>query len=149
MVKDSVKKMGTCIFCDIIKQKVSCFEVYRDEYVTAFLDINPVTSGHTLIIPNKHIERLDYLDEPGLSNALMSSLIKVSQILIKSGICDDFTVLSDNGDQAQQDIKHIHFHIIPRHSDENFSFKLYTDHIAAEKNNLLQIWEKIKRKQID
>ncbi|MCJ2145784.1 HIT domain-containing protein [Bacillus sp. B19-2] len=53
--------MDKCIFCEIVSQKISSYEVYKNDDVTAFLDINPVTSGHTLIIPNKHIERLDHI----------------------------------------------------------------------------------------
>ena len=73
----------------------------------------------------------------------MDCLIKVPQILIHSGICDDYTILSDNGHFAQQDIKHLHFHVIPRHMNEKFEFKLNTDFTAAEKSNLLSVWRKI------
>ncbi|MFN2747225.1 HIT domain-containing protein [Bacillus sp. z60-18] len=48
--------MCTCIFCDIAKQNVHCYEVYKNEHITSFLDLNPITNGHTLIIPNQHIE---------------------------------------------------------------------------------------------
>ena len=50
-------KMDKCIFCQIVSQKISSFEVYKNEDVTAFLDINPVTSGHTLIISRTRDER--------------------------------------------------------------------------------------------
>ncbi|MCY7966008.1 HIT domain-containing protein [Bacillus haynesii] len=136
-------EMDKCIFCEIVSRKISSFEVYKNDYVTAFLDINPVTCGHTLIIPNKHIERLDHINDPHLSNEIMDSLIKVPQILIHSGICDDYTILSDNGHFAQQEIKHLHFHVIPRHLNEKFEFKLNTDFTAAKKSNLFSIWKKI------
>ncbi|MEH6972477.1 MULTISPECIES: HIT domain-containing protein [Bacillus] len=138
--------MDKCIFCDIVSQKVSCFEIYKNDFVTAFLDINPISCGHTLIIPNLHIERLDQINDPSLSNALMNSLINVPQILINSGICKDYTILSDNGHFAQQDIKHLHFHIIPRYMNEKFELKLDTDYTAAKKNNLLSVWKNIVRR---
>jgi len=137
--------MEKCVFCEIVKQNISCFEVYKNEYTTAFLDVNPIASGHTLIIPNKHIERLDQLSDPSISNAIIDSLIKVPQILINSGLCDDYTILSDNGHFAQQDIKHLHFHVIPRHANEKCVFQLDTDDTAAKKNNLLSVWGKIVR----
>ncbi|MEC1501307.1 HIT domain-containing protein [Bacillus sonorensis] len=138
--------MGKCIFCEIVNQNISCFEVYKNDYITAFLDINPIAYGHTLIIPNKHIERLDHLNDPSLSNAIMDSIIKVPQILINSGLCEDYTILSDNGHFAQQEIKHLHFHVIPRHANEKCVFQLDTDYTAAKKNNLLSVWQKIVRR---
>ncbi|WP_088272873.1 HIT domain-containing protein [Bacillus sonorensis] len=122
-----MSEMDKCIFCDIVRQKISCFEIYKNDFVTAFLDINPISYGHTLIIPNNHIERLDHLNDPSLSKALMNSLINVPQILINSGVCEDYTILSDNGHFAQQDIKHLHFHVIPRHVNEKLEFKLDTE----------------------
>ncbi|WP_259331040.1 HIT domain-containing protein, partial [Bacillus sonorensis] len=68
-----MSEMDKCIFCDIVRQKISCFEIYKNDFVTAFLDINPISYGHTLIIPNNHIERLDHLNDPSLSKALMNS----------------------------------------------------------------------------
>ena len=136
--------MSICIFCDIINKKIPCYEIYKNDFVTAFLDINPIASGHTLIIPNKQIERLDYIDEPIISNELMNSLIEVSKVLINSGICEDYTVITDNGDSAQQDIKHVHFHIIPRRKDEKFRINLDTDPVAAERTSLFKTWEIIK-----
>ncbi|ASB89192.1 HIT domain-containing protein [Bacillus sonorensis] len=138
-----MSEMDKCIFCDIVRQKISCFEIYKNDFVTAFLDINPISYGHTLIIPNNHIERLDHLNDPSLSKALMNSLINVPQILINSGVCEDYTILSDNGHFAQQDIKHLHFHVIPRHVNEKLEFKLDTDYTAANKNNLLSLWKNI------
>ncbi|MGP3607648.1 HIT family protein [Anoxybacteroides rupiense] len=139
-----MSKMKKCVFCEIVNGTSPCYEVYKDDYVTAFLDINPVSIGHTLIVTNKHIERLDNIKDNQIANALMNSLIIVSKKLIKSSICKDFTVLQDNGYWAQQDIKHIHFHIIPRHKDEKIVLKLETDFVAAENKNLLKTWEKIK-----
>lgn len=138
--------MNKCVFCDILNNKIPCFDIYKNEHVTAFLDINPISPGHILIIPNKHIERLEHIDDRIISNALMESLIHIPKILIKAGICEDFTVLSDNGNNAQQEIKHTHFHIIPRHKNEKLSFD--TDNNAAEKNNLLNVWKIIKNTRV-
>ncbi|MFN2747226.1 HIT domain-containing protein [Bacillus sp. z60-18] len=73
----------------------------------------------------------------------MNALIKIPQILIQSGICEDYTILSDNGEHAQQDIKHVHFHVIPRHLHEKPVFRLETNCHAAKRSSLFSVWQKI------
>lgn len=51
--------MNNCIFCKIVKGEAPSYTIYQDEVATAFLDINPVTMGHILVVPNKHFNRLD------------------------------------------------------------------------------------------
>ena len=92
--------------------------------------------GHILVIPNKHFTRLDTINDEEIMKGLMNALIKVSNQLIASGICNDFTILNDNGINAQQDIMHTHFHIIPRHRNEKIELKLPTDKDAATTEKL-------------
>lgn len=70
---------------------------------------------------------------------LMNSIIKVSKILISSGICYDFTLLQDNGIHAQQDIMHTHFHIIARHPEEKIKIQLPTDKEISSEEKLKKI----------
>ena len=136
--------MEQCIFCGIVKKEKSAYIIYEDEIVTAFLDINPIALGHTLVIPNKHFARLDAINDEKVMQGLMSALVKVSNMLVKAGLCEDFTVLNDNGVNAQQDIMHIHFHIIPRHRNENIELKLPTNKEIATKEKLLFAYNLIK-----
>ncbi len=128
--------MENCIFCGIVRGEISSYTVFKDEIATAFLDINPVALGHILVIPNKHFDRLDTINDEEIMKGLMNALIKVSNLLITSGICNDFTILNDNGINAQQDIMHTHFHIMPRHHNEKIELKLPTDKEVANTEKL-------------
>lgn len=136
--------MGNCVFCGIVKKEISSYIIYKDEVVTAFLDINPVALGHTLVIPNEHFNRLDTIKDGEVMKSLMHALIKVSNLLINSGVCMDFTILSDNGVSAQQDIMHAHFHIIPRHDNEKIELKLPTNKEASDEEDLKYIYTLLK-----
>lgn len=138
-----MKILKECIFCNIVNKKSSAHIIFQDEYVTSFLDINPITKGHTLLIPNQHIERLDLIEDEELAYHLMGSLIKVSNILIESGICEDFSIVQDNGEQADQDVHHLHFHIIPRYIMDGVSLNLETNKIYSSKENLYNTWKEI------
>lgn len=119
--------MKNCIFCRIVRGEASSYTIYKNEIATAFLDINPMTTGHVLVIPNKHFNRLDSINDEEIMKGLMEVIIRVSNLLITSGICSDFTLLQDNGINANQDVMHTHFHIIPRHQNEKIKFILPTD----------------------
>lgn len=135
--------MDNCTFCKIINKNEHAYIIYENTYITAFLDINPVMNGHVLICPNHHIEKLNEIKHPNISNALMESLIFVSNALIQSGICTDYSILQANGESADQDIKHVHFHIIPRYKNDKIYFKLETDKEAALADNLDNVYNKI------
>ncbi|WP_180230507.1 HIT family protein [Priestia megaterium] len=137
--------MKECIFCNIVNKKSSAHIIFQDEYVTSFLDINPITKGHTLLIPNKHIERLNLIKDHKLSSHLMDSLIQVSNMLVQSGICEDFSIVQDNGEQADQDVNHLHFHIIPRYIMDGVNLNLETNKIYSNKESLYNTWQEIQK----
>lgn len=105
--------MKNCIFCQISNQKIKSWKVYENEYVYSFLDINPVNKYHTLVIPKKHYQ--DIFDIP--ENELKQIIIAVKKIAVlyrhKLGI-KHVQIINSSGSEAQQDIFHIHFHIVPR-----------------------------------
>jgi len=110
-----------CVFCAIAAGEIPCFKVYEDERVLAYLDINPFTKGHTLVIPKQHSEGL--LDTPEDELAyLIASVKKVAAHLKAALPCDGFNILQNNGEAAGQTVKHIHFHIVPRYGSEEISF---------------------------
>lgn len=137
--------MENCVFCNIINKKLPGYIIYQNEWVTAFLDINPVSKGHVLIVPNKHVEKLHEIENTETANALISSLNTIANQLIKAGLCTDYSIVQSNGKYAEQDINHIHFHIIPRHKNDDVVFKLDTDKIAAHRDNLIQVFNQLSR----
>ena len=104
------------IFKQIIAGDVHCHKVYEDEHVLAFLDVNPLSHGHTLVIPKEPAETLDELS-PESAAAIGRVLPQLSRAIMKATGCESFNVLQNNGKAAHQVVMHVHFHIIPKHED--------------------------------
>ncbi len=104
---------NNCIFCAIAAGEIPSFKVYEDDLVLAYLDINPFSEGHTLVIPKEHYTGL--LDTP--TEKLQEIIARVQKIAahIKTALpCDGFNILQNNGEAAGQTVPHLHFHIVPR-----------------------------------
>lgn len=102
-----------CIFCAIAAGEIPSFKVYEDDVVLAYLDINPFSRGHTLVIPKAHTEGL--LDTPDETLAAVISRVRKIAAHVKEALpCDGFNILQNNGEAAGQTVKHVHFHIVPR-----------------------------------
>ena len=110
-------KAADCIFCKIADKQIPSTLVYEDELVLAFLDIGPISDGHTLVIPKEHIEKFDQCP-PQMLGQICSSLGKIAAAVQKAVGCDGYNVLCNNGRAAGQVIEHLHFHIIPRNTGD-------------------------------
>lgn len=110
-----------CIFCDIASAESEAKVIFENENYKAFLDINPVNYGHTLVIPKNHYD--NFLSIP---QSELTGLIKITQFLagiIKRSLnADGFNIISNNGISAGQTVFHTHFHIIPRF-EKDFQMK--------------------------
>ena len=107
-----------CIFCKIINKEIPSYTVYEDDTVLAFLDIHPHAMGHTVVIPKKHNERLaDMSNEEwrAVCDGLRSAEQKIEQIMKPDGI----NIAINDGVVAGQAIPHVHWHILPRYSDDS------------------------------
>lgn len=104
------------IFSLIIDGKIPCYKLYEDELVIAILDINPFSSGHTLIIPKEAAITLDKLSTKSAS-AIGAILPKISRAILDVTGAKEFNVLQNNGVNAYQSVFHVHFHIIPKYED--------------------------------
>ena len=105
--------MQECIFCKIVKGEIPCFKVYEDERVLAFEDINPISTGHTLIIPKNHAENLYEIPDEDLIAIHLAAkkVIKaIKETLDPAGVA----CLQLNGKGANQVVMHYHFHLVPR-----------------------------------
>lgn len=105
--------MVESIFQKIIAGQVPCHRVYEDEKVLAFLDINPLSRGHTLVIPKESAETLDQLSEESAA-ALGRVLPRICRAVIAATGTPEYNVLENNGRGAHQVVPHVHFHIIPK-----------------------------------
>jgi histidine triad (HIT) family protein len=105
--------MADTIFGKIISGHIPCHKVYEDERVLAFLDINPLSIGHTLVVPKEPAETLDRLSDESAA-ALGRVLPRLCRAVMAATGTRDYNVLENNGSPAHQAIAHVHFHIIPK-----------------------------------
>jgi len=109
--------MKDCIFCKIVKGEIPCYKIYEDKNFLAFLDIQPISKGHTLIIPKKHYNT--FLETPPDLLAKMTPIIqKIGVAVQKATQANGFNIGLNNGTAAGQIIMHTHFHIIPRFNND-------------------------------
>lgn len=104
------------IFAKIIRGEVPCHRVHEDDRTLAFLDINPISRGHTLVIPKSTAVTIDQL-APDDAAAFGRALAKVSAAVKKATGCTAYNLLMNNGSDAGQVVPHAHVHVIPRYSD--------------------------------
>ncbi len=126
-----------CIFCKIINGDIKSYTVYEDELVKVFLDINPNTNGHMLLVPKKHYNNIMDLDESLTQN--IHTVIKHLYGIIKDKLgCVGLTICQNN--DFGQEVKHIHFHLIPRYSNDEFKITK-NDKILV---NIEDVYEQLK-----
>jgi histidine triad (HIT) family protein len=105
--------MAETIFTKILSGTIPCHRVYEDEHVLAFLDIGPLSDGHTLVIPKEPAETLDQLSDEAAA-AIGRVLPRLCRAVQKVSGCQAYNVLQNNGPLAHQAVMHVHFHIIPK-----------------------------------
>lgn len=135
--------MNDCIFCEIAAGRIPCTKVYEDEDILAFLDIHPVSNGHTLVIPKIHSPKLDECSLDILEK-LIRCLRRIAGAVQKAVASDGYNVLSNNGRAAGQLVDHIHFHIIPRNTGDGVFSKW--DHFQYSEGKAEILAEKIRQK---
>ena len=104
--------MLNCVFCKIVAGESPAKMLYQDELVSAFRDIHPVAPTHVLIVPNRHIARLQDLGDEDVP--LIGHLFNVlRQIAEKEGIAESgYRVIINNGPHGGQVVHHLHLHLI-------------------------------------
>ena len=107
---------GPSIFTRIINGELPCHKVYEDDLVFSFLDVNPMSTGHTLVVPKEPAVTLDTLSEESAA-AIGRVLPIISKAVLEVSGATEFNVLQNNGANAYQSVFHVHFHIIPKFED--------------------------------
>ena len=102
-----------CIFCKIVSGQIPATKIYEDEVVIAFLDIGPISDGHTLVMPRQHVEKA-HSCPPELLGQIWTRLGKIAGAVASAVGADGYNVLCNNGRAAGQVVDHLHFHIVPR-----------------------------------
>ncbi|WP_067646335.1 HIT family protein [Nocardia harenae] len=114
--------MTDCVFCAIVAGTAPATVVHEDADVLAFLDIRPITRGHTLVIPKRHATELDELD-PELGATVFRAGHRLARAARRGGLAaDGANLVLNDGRAAFQTVGHVHLHVIPRHAGDRARF---------------------------
>ncbi|EGD93418.1 Hnt1 cyclin dependent kinase Kin28 interacting protein [Trichophyton tonsurans CBS 112818] len=131
---------AACIFCRIIKGEIPCMKLFDSDRVLAFLDIQPLSRGHALVIPKYHGAKLTDIPDQDLTELLPVA----KKIAIAAGVTD-FNILQNNGRIAHQVVDHVHFHMIPK-PNEPEGLGIGWPAKEADKEDLKALLEELKSK---
>lgn len=132
--------MTDCVFCKIIEGEIPSHRVYEDENVVAFLDANPVSKGHTLVVPKEHVETID---EASDMEYMWNALVKVSNAVKDAFQPEGLNVTQNNGELAGQEVMHLHFHVTPVYTGDEVELNYSREELENGRKVSGKIAEKI------
>ena len=112
-----------CIFCDLIQGAAEVSVCYEDSQAIAFMDVQPVNSGHVLVVPRDHYESLCDVP-PNVAMHLFDVSMRLAPIIRDVSGCGDMNLVVNSGEAAGQNVFHYHVHLIPRRNDDGFDIPL-------------------------
>ncbi|MGH7326436.1 MAG: HIT family protein [Candidatus Rokuibacteriota bacterium] len=133
--------MSDCVFCKIRDGELPSMKVWEDERTLVFMDINPLTSGHCLVVIKKHAPTIFEADEDDLK-AAMTTAKRVALALLRAVKPDGLNVLQANGAAAFQSVPHFHLHLIPRWANDGkgFDWKL----VPGDRGQIVKVGERLR-----
>lgn len=117
--------MSDCIFCKISKGEIPSKTVYEDDKFKAFLEINPASDGHLLLIPKDHY--VNFLDTP---NETIKEMYEIIKDKIYPLLKEKLNITGLSICQIGKDVKHYHIHLIPQYENDNFNFQFDKDKLS-------------------
>jgi histidine triad (HIT) family protein len=125
----------TSIFTKIINREIPADIVYEDDIVIAFLTIEPINHGHTLVVPKKPFVNIFDADMEALTH-MMEVAKKISVALLQGGLATGVNLIMNNGVAAGQEVFHAHLHIVPRRTGDNALLPpKHTNYTESEKKS--------------
>lgn len=138
--------MTNCIFCKIIAGEIPSVKIYEDEHVFAFMDIMPLSKGHTLLIPKTHREFV-YDMTPEEAGNLFAVAPKIAKAINETFQPEGMNLLNNNGAKAGQSVFHFHLHFIPRYGQtDGFGAKWMTKEKEFTSERIQELAESVKIK---
>ncbi|MCX5658757.1 MAG: HIT family protein [Planctomycetota bacterium] len=125
-----------CIFCKIVAGTIPCLKVIEDDRLLAFLDIGPLSCGHTLIVPKGHYATLDQMPDD-LAGACAAAAPRLSRAIKAATGASAWNLLQNNGRLSGQAVDHVHFHIIPRREADGLGYRWNPTKLDAEEGRTL------------
>ncbi|OTA24719.1 hypothetical protein BTJ68_11128 [Hortaea werneckii EXF-2000] len=136
----AVKMAANCIFCRIIKGEIPSMKLYDSDKTFAFLDINPLSKGHALVIPKYHGAKLTDIPDEHLTE-----LLPVASRIAKASGAENFNILQNNGRIAHQVVDHVHVHMIPKPNEQE-GLGVGWPQQQGNKDELAKLHEEMKSK---
>ncbi len=133
--------MTDCVFCKIRDGQIPSMKVWEDDRTLCFMDINPLNSGHCLVVTKAHAPTLMAATEADLQAAIVTAR-RVAIALMQALSPDGLNVLQANGAAAFQSVPHFHLHLIPRWTNDGkgFDWKL----VPGDRNQIMKVGERIR-----
>ena len=113
--------MSDCLFCKIIAGQIPSYKVFENETTFAFLDIGPVSKGHTLVIPKTHAQDLSSGTHED-AKSLMETIHHLAPVIMKALGAQGYNLGMNHGEVAGQEVMHTHLHIMPRYEGQSRTF---------------------------
>jgi len=132
-----------CIFCKILAGEIPAIKVFEDERVLAFMDINPINEGHTLVIPRRHAPTIFDIEIEDL-NAIMAAAKRLAQAIKLSLDPPGLNLVQSNGRVASQIIDHFHLHLVPRWPEDKLAAAMNWKLQPGDMDQIKAAAEKIK-----
>lgn len=112
--------MNDCVFCKIVAGEIPSYRVYEDEHTLAFLDIHPVSNGHTLVIPKRHARNIFDIESEEWGR-MQETVRKVADAVEKATDAHGINMMMNNREHAGQIVDHAHVHLIPRFKNDGLT----------------------------
>lgn len=137
--------MDNCIFCKIIKGEIDSAKIWENDKVFAFLDVNPLTKGHCLVVPKKHFENIFDIDENILKEIIFTAK-NISRQMKESLSATGVNLVNASGKTAEQSVFHFHLHIVPRYENDGLKMNDWwqTKSQKSDIQDLKKLAEEIK-----
>lgn len=133
-----------CIFCKIIRNEIPSKNIYEDNDNIAFLDINPASPGHVLVVPKKHFANMHDIDDANMQK--LSVAVKKVNDIVKNNLNAEATnIFVNNGRLAGQIVDHVHVHIIPRYKGDGI--ELHFPRYKTDENYFNEMQQKLTEKK--
>lgn len=130
-----------CRFCHIAKSKAEAYVVFEDSSTIAFLDINPLFAGHTLLVPKSHYAT--FTETPQEVIGTLFNNARLISVAIEKGLGADGSFIALNN-KVSQSVPHLHVHIIPRKFGDGFRGAFWPRYAYKDKEEILQVQKKIR-----
>ncbi len=135
-----------CVFCRIVAGTGPVSLVYEDDLVLVFPTLHPVNQGHLFIVPKRHCETLQDLDEPTAAHA-MTVAKRMAAAIRASGVkCEGINLFVADGEPAGQEVPHFHLHVYPRYQGDGFGFRYDQDRhfVQIDRNQMDMVAAEIR-----